>query len=192
MSSPVAAEEKSEWTQDDIAALFPAPVEGWTVSALDLRERDTIASGFESFALAPLAETASVGVSVRLTATRAYRSGDRAITVSIDTEDIETAAMIDAVDTVNAVASAEDDGPDELVALGEELLAAGVTALSRDGYQGVSAETNSEAGRAFKIGSAGVVSLECAYPDCGADLDAMLARLDFSAIAAFVAFDHRK
>ena len=87
--------------------------------------------GFESFALAPLAETANVGVSVRLTATRAYRSGDRTITVAIDTEDIETAAMIDAVD---AVSGAEDGGPEELVAYGEGLLAAGATALSHDGY----------------------------------------------------------
>ncbi|WDI31925.1 hypothetical protein PUV54_01820 [Hyphococcus flavus] len=187
--SAAADEMKSAWTQDDIAALFPAPLDSWSAGDVAIEERDTIVSGLESFALAPLAETATAGVSVRLKATRAYRSGDRAIAISIDTEDIETAAMVDAVD---AVASAEDDGPDELVALGEELLAAGVTALSRDGYRGVSAETDSEAGRAFKIGSAGVVSLECAYPDCGADLDVMVERLDLFAIAEFAAFDHRR
>lgn len=190
IAPPAAAAERSgEWTPGDIAALFPAPLDGWRAEDVAIEERDTLASGFESFALAPLAETANVGVSVRLTATRAYRSGDRTITVAIDTEDIETAAMIDAVD---AVSGAEDGGPEELVAYGEGLLAAGVTAISHDGYPGVAASADGEAGRAFKIGSVGAVLLECAYPDCGADLDAMIARLDFSAIAEFVAFDHRR
>ena len=177
---------KSGWTQDDIAALFPAPLEGWKAEGAVVEERDTITSGFESFALAPLAETAAVGVSVRLRVTQAYRSGDRAIAITIDTEDIETAAMVD------AVASAEGDGPEELVALGEELLAAGVSPISHEGHPGVSAEADGEAGRAFKIGSAGAVSLECAYLDCGDDLDAMIESLDFSAIAEFAAFDHRR
>ncbi|WP_133162320.1 hypothetical protein [Hyphococcus luteus] len=180
---------KSGWTQDDIAALFPAPLEGWKAEGAAVEERDTITSGFESFALAPLAETAAVGVTVRLRVTQAYRSGDRAIAITIDTEDIETAAMVDAVD---AVASAEGSGPEELVALGEELLAAGVSPISHGGHPGVSAEADGEAGRAFKIGSAGAVSLECAYPDCGGDLDAMIEDLDFSAIAEFAAFDHRR
>ena len=187
--SAAANEIKSGWTQDDIADLFPAPLDSWSAGDVAIEERDTIVSGLETFALAPLAETATAGVSVQLKATRAYRSGDHAIIISIDTEDIETAAMVDAV---GAVASAEDGGPDELVALGEELLAAGVTALSRDGYRGVSAETNSEAGRAFKVGSASVVSLECAYTNCGADLDRMLEFFDFTLIAGFVGYDHRR
>lgn len=184
-----AAAESTVWTDDAIAALFPAPPDGWTVEDVAIEKRDAIASGFEFFALAPLAESATAGVSVRLTATRAYHSGERTIEVSIDTEDIETAAMVDAVD---AVSGAEDGGPEELVAYGEGLLAAGVTAISHDGYPGVAAGAHGEAARAFKIGSAGAVSLECAYPDCGADLDAMTARLDFSAIAEFVVFDHRR
>lgn len=188
-ASAAANEMKSGWTQDDIAVLFPAPFDTWSAEDVAVEKRDTITSGFESFALAPLAETATAGVSVRLKATRAYRSGDRTIAISIDTEDIEAAAMVDSVDAVSGV---EDGGPEELIALGEQLLASGVTALSHDGYPGVSAEIDGEAFRAFKIGSAGAVLLECAYPDCGADLDAMIARLDFPAIADFAAFDHRR
>ncbi len=74
VSATVAA---SDWSEERIAGLFPAPLEGWASGAVEIEERDTITSGFESFALAPLTETAAVGVRVRLKATRAYSLSEK-------------------------------------------------------------------------------------------------------------------
>ncbi|MFC2952448.1 hypothetical protein ACFOOP_10955 [Marinicaulis aureus] len=181
ITAPAAAWR--EWLgQDDIAALFPAPLDGWTVEDVAIEKRDTVTSGFEAFAVAPLAETATAGVSVRLKVTRIYSQPEKSITISIDTEDIESAVSVDGM---SAAYTSDADAR-------ARLEHAGIIPFERDGYPGLKLAVANEAGRVFKVGSAGVLSLQCAYPDCGADLDAMTARLDFSAIAEFVAFDHRR
>ena len=178
-SATVAA---SDWSEERIAGLFPAPLEGWASGAVEIEERDTITSGFESFALAPLTETAAVGVRVRLKATRAYSLSEKRITVFIDTKDIESAVSVD------GMSAAHISDP----VAREKLKDAGVIPFERDGYAGLKLAADVEAGRVFKIGSAGFLSLECSYEKCAADLDQMLDRLDFASIADFVSYDHRR
>ncbi len=123
-----------------------------------------------------------VGVSVRLQATRRYKSGDRFIIVVADTSDIEAAANVDVIAAANIANEA----------LGAELEAAGMRSISHRGFTGVSAQEKDKAERVFKVGSAGIVSMACDYADCERDLAIMTKRLDLSTFAEFTDFDHRK
>ncbi len=177
-----AAAQSAVWTDGAIASLFPPPIEGWTADDIAIEERDTITSGFESFAGAALAETASAGVSIRLNVKQRYSFGDKAISITIDTEDIDSAATVDVI-----TAAFETDA-----ATRKKLESDGVSVIDHDGITGISMKSGNEAARAFNIGSAGVVSLECAYAGCGADLDLMLDQMNFAAVTEFVVFDHRR
>ncbi len=169
-----------QWTYADIAHLFPEPPEGWRASSLDLNTAETITSEFEAIASTMLAPTENV--SIRFIATRRYSSEGREIEIRIDTEDIEVAAQIDAV-----VAGYETD-----TVLRDKLRSAGIGVARLSGFPGISIDTGPESGRAFKIGSAGVITVECNYMDCGEDMERVLAALDFATVERFVAFDHRR
>ena len=169
-----------QWTYSDIAHLFPEAPEGWLASSMDLNSTETITSEFESFAGAML--VSPVDPSVRLIATRRYSSEGREFEIQIDTEDIEIAAQIDAI-----VAGYESDS-----ALRDKLGSAGIGAAQHAGFPGISIDTAPESGRAFKIGSAGVITVECNYMDCGEDMDRILAAMDFATVEHFITFDHRR
>jgi len=180
-SPPVAATDiHAEWSNHHIADLFPQPLEGWTVSDIELEEHDTITSGFESY-IGGLAGT-DAGVSIRLQATRRYMAPGRAIAILVDSSDIETAASVEAI----AAAHKTDD------ALRAELAENGVISISRANYNGFWAQDGDKAGIAFKVGSAGIVAMECEYSGCAQDLSSMAERLELGGFARFSDFDHRK
>lgn len=172
-------DERVKWTHSDIALLFPKPAEGWDAEDIEVEEGNTIASGFE--AMADGVAGSGAGVSTHLKVTRRYSAGEKRSVVYIDTEDIETAAYVDAI----AAAFSTDE------ALRTDLENSGVTAITHQAYQGLSAQAGDKVGRIFKVGSAGIVAMECDHPACAKDLDAMIGRLDWPAIARFIRFDHR-
>ncbi len=175
-----ATDIHAEWSNAHIAALFPEPVDGWTIGELKLEELETITSGFEAF-VGGLAGT-DAGVSIRLKASRRYVAGERLIIVMVDTSDIEAAANVDSI----AAAYSSND------ALRADLEAAGIRSISHRSFSGVTAQENNKAGRIFRVGSSGIVSMECDYVDCARDLAIMTERLDLSSFAKFTGFDHRK
>lgn len=168
------------WTADDIALLFPPPIEGWDAEGLELTATDTLTSDFEMMANSLIATSNTV--SIRLIATQVYIAGERRYEMSIDTENIEVAAQVDAI----AAGYSTDDG------LRERLERDGIGVAEHKGFDGLSIVAGAESGRIYKIGSASVVVIACEYSGCGDDIDSIVETVDFASIARFVAFDHRR
>ncbi len=176
----LATDIHPEWSNDHIAALFPAPMDGWSVGELTLEESDTVTSGFESFVTG--VSGVQMGVSTRVLATRSYAMQERTIIIIVDSSDIEMAATIDAITAAHSADDASQPAPEEV----------GVKPISRQGYFGFSAQEGDRAGLMFKVGSAGIVAMECDYNGCAEDLAVMTERLDLVEFAGFADFDHRR
>lgn len=176
----VANDALDRWSKGDIAGLFPPKPEGWRVSSIDLERMDTPTSELERFTNA-FNENFDAKTSIRLRAIRDYISNGQKITVTIDTDDIDSAINIDAM-----LAASESDDHTTRTHLESE----GFSTKNYDGRTAVAFHATDKIGRAFKIGSTGVVALECSYFDCAEILDSMIAQIDFSAVAEFVSANH--
>tara|TARA_R110002049_G_scaffold23726_2_gene84081 strand:- start:41 stop:643 length:603 start_codon:yes stop_codon:yes gene_type:complete len=167
-----------QWSVTDIARLFPAPADGWHIGDLQLEQAETFTSDLEMFA----GVATGTGASIRLKVSRQYSKESKSFRVTIDTEDIESVARIEAISS----GYAHDD------ALRSELETAGIGVLHVNGHVGITIEADGETGRLIKIGSAGLIMMECMYDRCESDLDIVIGGLDLASIIRFVAFDHRK
>lgn len=183
LASPVdsAAEPAHEqWATPEIERLFPRPQEGWHAGGVELTATDTLMSNFE--AMANSFFPTGNNVSVRLIATRAYTARYGRYEITIDSENIEVAAQIDAI----AAAYSSD------AALRTRLEDDGIAVVEHVGFDGLSIKAGDQRGHVYKIGSAGIVAIECDYRDCSDDLTNIVNSIDFTSIARFVAFDHRR
>jgi hypothetical protein len=113
---------------------------------------------------------------VRLQAVQNYSSGDNAIKATIDTEDLEGLGLI-------AVAHEKDD-------VSAKLAADGLEAETVRGHQALMKLSEPQLA-AIRIGENGLVSLECNYPECEADLRGLIDHIDFDGAGRFVACEHR-
>lgn len=178
--SNCASEAQVAWSKNDIAALFPPAMDGWTGEAVAVEPIEKPFNDLELLANA-LNENFDAGASIRLKAVRTYSSYDRVISITIDTSDIDNSVYIDALEAVfetDPEAKAEYEFN-------------GISSLERDGYQGFKSVFSDMSGQVFRVGTAGVVSIECSDADCDIDLQAISGQLDLRAVAEFVAFDHR-
>ena len=169
------------WSKGDIAGLFPPAPDGWRISRIELDALDLPTTEFERFANA-LNEDFEANAAMRLRAVRHYISDGKKISVTMDSSDIDAAINIDAMTA--AFASGDD-------ATQTQLERDGFYPLTHDGLQGVAIKTPDKTGRAFKVGSVGVVALECSYFDCSDLLKLMTEQINFNDVAEFVAFEHR-
>lgn len=160
-----------------VARIFPPAPEGWSVDAVDVAEIEPATREFEVFmeALGGLAAGRAINETprVRLRAVRNYSTGDKAIKVIIDTEDLEGLGLI-------AAAHENDDVKAELAAKGFE-------AERVRGQRALVASS----GAAIRVGENGLISLECDGADCDTDLMALVERIDLDAVEKFAACEHR-
>ena len=170
------------WSRGDIAGLFPPAPEGWTASRLDLEALKLPTTDFEQF-VNVLNGKYDAGASIRIRAKRHYKLEDQKITVTIDSNDIDSAINIDAI--TSAFSSGDE-------ATREWLENDGYTSISHNGIAGVAMATPDKTGRAYRVGSAGVVALECSYFDCESLIAQMTEEIEFETVAEFAAFNHRK
>ena len=170
------------WSRGDIAGLFPPAPEGWTASRLDLEALKLPTTDFEQF-VNVLNGKYDAGTSIRIRAKRHYKLEDQKITVTIDSNDIDSAINIDAI--TSAFSSGDQTTR-------EWLENDGYTAVTHKGFAGVAMTTPDKTGRAYRVGSAGVVALECSYFDCENLIAQMAEEIDFESVAEFAAFNHRK
>lgn len=176
MAGTVTAEEQAQqqqWSDADFEALFPAPQAGWQSGEVDAQavtaEVEAAVSGSNG---------SGTGAPVYITLKRTYTSGNKALRLSIDTSDMRSTNIIDtAWDKEN---------------LREQFAANGFYPYQHGGHRGLSFGGRPERGRVIEVGRAGIVMIECGYPDCIEDLDSIVGTLDFTAIEHFVAFDHRR
>lgn len=177
---PTSFASAGEWTAAEIRDLFPQPAGEWIAGEVQVQELKTITSDFEAMASLPLADPP--GISVRLKVARTYSSMDRNITVSIDTEDIESAVSIDGITAAYNSSSADR----------VRIQDAGMTPVEQNGYSGLALKAGASDARVFRVSAAGILSMECDVQPCGKDLDQLLQSFDLAAVAAFVQYDHRR
>ncbi len=181
MSAAAAANDAPDrWSKGDIAGLFPPKPDGWRASSINLERMDTPTSELERFTNA-FNEDFHAKTSIRLKAIRDYISNGQKVTVTIDTDDIDSAINIDAM--LAAFQSGDH-------ATRAHLEKEGFSTKNYDGRTAVAFHATDKVGRAFKINSTGVVALECSYFECADILDSMIAQFDFSAVAEFVSANH--
>ena len=173
-----AQAETDAWTQEQIEALFPPPKDGWEVGSVSLEQEAGLAAGIEAMAPATDQDAAT---RVRMRAIRSYRAPGKRIAMAIDTEDIESAVQIEGI-----VAGFKAGGK-----LREQIQQSGLTIVEHHGFAGIYRRSDENVEWAFKIGSAGVLVLRCAYSDCIDDLEHVVDIVDFESLSRFVAFDHR-
>ena len=176
---PAWADQQTIWTSEKIAGLFPDAEEGWSAEDAQIEELKTMTSDFEAFAGA-LAGS-DVGASVRLRVTRKYVSGEKSRKITIDSQDIDTAS------TITALEQLAETGDARL----EEFAAKGVHRATYAGVPSLRVE-GEISGRVLRLTQSGILALECDTPNCGGQLEDVVATLDIDAIKAFLTFDHRR
>jgi len=176
-----ASEARDIWSKGDIAGLFPPAPDGWRVSSLDFEAIETPLNELEKLANA-LNENFDTEPHLRLKAVRRYILNEQKVTVTIETDNIDAAINIDVMTA--AFASGDE-------ATRTRLESDGFSIITRHEYPGVALRSKDQSGLAFKIGSTGVIGLECSYFDCNDILDLLTEQIDFNAVADFVAFEHR-
>lgn len=187
LSFTTPSEARDIWSKGDIASLFPPAPDGWRASTIEVEplkpatDLEKFVSTLENFANV-LNENFDAGVGIRLRATRDYSFDGQKISMTIDSDDIDNAINIDAM--MAAFASGDE-------ATRARLKSNGVSTITHNGMPGVAMDTADKVGRAYKVGSTGVVALECSYFDCSQILDSMAKQINFSAVAEFVSFEHR-
>lgn len=169
------------WSRGDVGGLFPLAPDGWTATRIELEPLKLPTTDLELFFNA-LNENYDADASIRLRAVRHYHQDDREISITLDSDDIDNAINIDAI--MAALSSGDE-------ATRTQLESDGFSAIAHDGVKGVGVNVPDKKGRAFRIGSAGVIALECSYSGCEDLLERMIAQLDFKALVEFAEFDHR-
>ena len=175
-----ACQAEDAWSKSDIAALFPPAMTGWSAGEVEIEPINTPLHELELFAKA-FSQNYENGVSIRLKAVRTFASDDRKVRVTIDTSDIESSIHIDAMHTVL----------ESRAGVWKEFTQAGYSKIHHDDLTGFRLVSDSVSGQSFRIGSDGIVVIECWRRGCEDDLDSFTIGIDFSAVAEFIEFDHR-
>jgi len=176
---PAWADEQTVWTTENIAGLFPDAEQGWSAEDTQIEELKTMTSDLEAFAGALAGR--DVGASVRLRVTRRYVSGEGSRKITIDSQDIDTAS------TITALEQLAETGDARL----EEFAAKGIHRATYAGVPSLRVE-GEISGRVLGLTQSGILGLECDTPNCGVELEDVIATLDIEAIKAFLTFDHRR
>ena len=174
----VSAKPETEWPQERIASLFPAPPKNLMKGEISIEKIDVVAGKFSS---AGQALTGSgKGGPMRLKAVKVYTSKNKSITVTIDTEDIN---MVSQVTGLLKMIDADE-------AARSKLKNKGIAEISIDGRRGLLTKTKGGVASVFNVGKVGVVALECNYESCTGDLEDLMNALDFPLIQLFIDYDH--
>jgi len=173
------------WDRVTVARLFPPAGSDWAPDEVQITEIELTTPEMEEFsrflgALSGLGtgkfETQELPTPIRVQATRTYRSSDKSLKVVIDTVNTEMASLVAAIFENEEVRKASAE-----------------RGIAIEKIRGHEVIFNSEPpGAVVRVDDFGLVSFECSFAECRADIRALINSFEFGCVGQFVAYDHRK
>ena len=165
--SQLSAEESSvPWRDDQMNALFPAPLPGWTAGDVNVHKSDSTSADLDSFL------DTNAGIDIKAgsgyTFTRQYQMESLWLEIKIDTLDPENHWRI---------TRTHDDQHAKIT---------GLVATTVGGRSAVSIKNKSGQAVLIKISSAGTVGIKCADGNCVDAIERYLNLLNLNHISDFV------